>query len=430
MNASQHLAEVRSVIDELGVLSEKKILSEQERRRNSYLLAKLSTLKSFPEAGDDLMNLRARQLAKETGLKVPNMLTSEERAAQPAQHAEIRKAAWRAFVKGLPTHVRTAMVDIERRALDIGGLWGRPSGLQYNAGSQGGYLLDSVLSDEVLFGVKQIDPLFDPNIVNLKVTESKTGLLTQPSVDLTQLSTSIVNDAVQNEPVYSTATVPAASALQLPYYSLKSTPILAAIEIEDDMGADALLDMLKKAFSFSIANGGGQLLATGNGTNQPQGVLVGAGASVYSTTTGGGVITATDINAIYFALNRAYRSSPKCAWLMTDVTYQAVRAAKDSNNRPLLNMTNDGEVLMGKPVHITPSFASANASPAVDGDIVFGDLSYFVVRVSKGVEVMRSFEGTWSQSFQALYSSILRVNSAVALASASVPAIIRAKVTH
>jgi hypothetical protein len=53
----------------------------------------------------------------------------------------------------------------------------------------------------------------------------------------------------------------------------------------------------------------------------------GIGSSAYTTIAGGGAITADDIMAIYFSLNRAYRNNPKTAWLMSDATYQTIRSS-------------------------------------------------------------------------------------------------------
>jgi HK97 family phage major capsid protein len=442
--AKQFFVEVRSMLDELAVLAEKKTTTDQERRRNAYLLAKLATVRQFPGAAIEISETEFREQCKKIkeeggvtdGLERP-VMSPELRAEIEREQDEVRTLAWRTFLRSHQSTLDVEMKKVERRALDVGGLWGRPSGLQYLTdgsafpGSKGGVLVETKTSDEILYGIAQLNPLLDPKVVGLNRMKTG-GLLVVPTLDLTQLTAQIVNDAVQNLPVYSAATVPSAGAVNHAPYAFKATPILAAFEIETDAGADVLLNrVLKPAFKYALENGIGQMLVNGNGISKPQGIVSGIGSSVYTTTTGGGAITADDIMAIYFSLNRAYRNNPKTAWLMSDATYQTIRSTLALSNLPLvLDITADGERLMGKPVHICPSLATANASPIVDGQIIFGDLEYFSVDVVGDIEVVRNLETIYAESGQALYTSILRVDSHVALASASTPAIVLATVKH
>jgi predicted phage gp36 major capsid-like protein len=163
-----------------------------------------------------------------------------------------------------------------------------------------------------------------------------------------------------------------------------------------------------QAFSVGIARGAGADLVNGNGTTAPQGLLT-AAANSGVTTQASGVISATDVNDTYFSLNRAYRNSPKCAWVMSDTVYQMIRAAKDSNNRPLLNMHGDDETLMGKKILVSPSVPSAAGSKG----LIFGDLSQYVVRVVKNsTEITRSIETPgYAEMGIALYTAWTRVDA-------------------
>jgi HK97 family phage major capsid protein len=347
------------------------------------------------------------------------------------------KRIWREFLKGNAGNLNSRMEEL--RTIDVGGLFGRPDGATYTGGDTqtgtttspiaGGALTVPHTSREILYGIGQVDPLLDPSVVN--VTYSPTGaLLVQPTLDLTQLTAHQVGDAVQNLPVYSTATLPAANAFNHTPFKYCATPILAAFEIEQDAGADFFLEkVLKPALVYSLAHGVGSVLAlTGSGTGEPESIVNGAGASVYETTTGAGTVTADDISAIYFSLNRAYRRNPKTAWLMNDVTYQAVRKAADTNGRPLINIQDDNEMLMGRPVYISPSLGGYAPSPYATGQIIFGDLDYFCVDIVGGVVVRRNLETIYVESGQALYTGWLRVDSHVAVAAESVPPIILATV--
>jgi HK97 family phage major capsid protein len=86
-----------------------------------------------------------------------------------------------------------------------------------------------------------------------------------------------------------------------------------------------------------------------------------------------------------------------------------IRAAKDSNDRPLLNMHKDDETLMGKKVLVSPSVPSAAGSKG----IIFGDLSQYVVRVVKNsTEITRSIETPgYVEKGIALYTAWTRVDA-------------------
>ena len=73
-------------------------------------------------------------------------------------------------------------------------------------------------------------------------------------------------------------------------------------------------------------------------------------------------------------MNRFYRRSPKCAWLVDDGRYKLLRQAVDGAQRPLLSVEGDNEMLFGKPVYFCPSLATGQLSLGNVGALVFGDL--------------------------------------------------------
>lgn len=124
------------------------------------------------------------------------------------------------------------------------------------------------------------------------------------------------------------------------------------------------------------------------------------------------MVTNDDIANVHFSMNRVYRNSPKCAWVMSDESYQRIQQAIDNAGRPLINAVGDQELLYGKKILIAPDFPSSGGSPYVaSGKIVFGDLDYFWVKASQMV-VAKSLEVT-STIEQGQYAVIgrMRVNS-------------------
>ena len=181
----------------------------------------------------------------------------------------------------------------------------------------------------------------------------------------------------------------------------------ATFELEED-AFEPLINQIQRAYSIAFARGIGQYLVVGSGSNQPTGVLTAAANSDVTISTA--QIGYEDIENIYFSVDRAYRSSEKCAWLMSDKMYQQVRKATDGNGRPLINITDDQELLMGKPVLVSPSMPTPNPSLSRQL-IVFGDFSHYIVRLSQ-LRLRRSIQAPgYVDAGKALYTGLIRCDA-------------------
>jgi HK97 family phage major capsid protein len=127
----------------------------------------------------------------------------------------------------------------------------------------------------------------------------------------------------------------------------------------------------------AIARGAGADLVNGDGSTGPQGILTGAVDSGV-TTAAAGLLSLDDFVNIFFSVNKVYREAPKAAWLVADATLKKIRNAKDSSNRPLIDLDEDNPKICGKPVYVCPSLPSAAGSKG----IIFGDLSFYYVHAS------------------------------------------------
>ncbi len=282
--------------------------------------------------------------------------------------------------------------------------------ISYTQSQLGGTLVPNEFYDKLVVGMAQFDPLLDADIVT--VIPSGDGALrpfTIPGWDLTTFEAEIVAEGVQQ----TVQTPPAVSSKILNGYKFMAT-LPVSIELEED-SFDAMASLMQTTYSTGFGRGVGKQLVTGNGTTAPQGVLTGAGASVY-TTANTGVLALNDFEAVYFGVNRAHRASPKCAWLMNDAAYQMARKAVDGAQRPLINIVNDEEQIMGKTVYVTPSLPNYNASlgtQAAGSFCVFGDLSKFFVRTSK-MSLTRKWQlPGYVERGVALYTGVMRADSKV-----------------
>src|SRR5260370_10512988 len=258
-------------------------------------------------------------------------------------------------------------------------------------------------------GIAQYSDLM--NEENVHLLRTKTGSpITVPGFDLSTITSQIVGQG--NTTVPSPGSMVTVTGNVLRGYTYKCSPIAATIEIEQD-AFESVYTILNQAFCVGLARGIGADLVNGNGTTAPLGLLA-AAANSGIVTAAYNTVTADEINSIYFSLNRAYRRSPKCAWIMNDQTWQFIRRSKDANQRPLIdiNLTEEGETLMGKRVLISPDMPTSAAGAK---HIVFGDLSQSSVRVAAdSIAMHRSFGAPgMAEMGAALYTCYMRVDAAL-----------------
>jgi HK97 family phage major capsid protein len=297
--------------------------------------------------------------------------------------------------------------------------------LSYTQGAEGGYLVPQEFNDSVVYGMAQFDPLLNKDAVTLIESDSfALPPFTIPGWDLsTFAAVKIAEGAQQNG-----QTPPTVSGVILNAYKYKAS-LPVTMELEED-AFQPMLRLITDAYGIGFARGIGIDLAVGNGTTAPQGALTGA-ASSGVTSASGTALTLNDFENVYFSVNRFYRASPKCAWLMSDATYQLARKAIDTVGNPLLKLIHDKETIMGKPVLVSPSLPAYNPSLGTQAEgsfCVFGDLSHYFVRVSKMI-VKRQWQlPGYVENGMALYTGIMRADAKVFdPTSGSVPPIVSAR---
>jgi HK97 family phage major capsid protein len=276
-------------------------------------------------------------------------------------------------------------------------------------GNEGGYIVPQEFNDDVIHGMAQFDPLLDKDVVTL--IESNDFSLKPFVIPGWDLSTFAANKVSETSgPTASTPPQVAGTLLNSFKYAA-ALPI--SIELEED-AFEPMMKIINDAYVIAFARGIGVDLAIGNGTTAPQGVLTGAGSSVYTTASPNALVL-NDFENVYFKVNRIHRNAPKCAWLMSDSVYQLARKAVDTVGNPLLKVHKDKEMIMGKPVLVSPSLPAYNASIGAQAGTfcVFGDLSHMFVRVSKMI-LHRSWQAQgYVEKGQALYSGYMRADAKV-----------------
>jgi HK97 family phage major capsid protein len=380
--------------------------TQSDRAQASALLSRAKNLREIGLSSDEIRAKYTDGIADEMGItrevKAVPKFTKEFRDymcgriddAQYHDHLLKTDVEYRAF--------------IERRDFLAGG-----ASVSYTLGSSGGFFVPRSFYYAAVEALANVDPLLDEK--NVSLIKNPSGTLTAnpidiPGWDLSGSGSTQVGEGIQQTPGIT------------PQFSLKSLggwmhrkSLAGTIEWEQD-AFDLAMSVMARAYGVFFARGIGQQLINGTGIGQPQGLLTGAANSGYTTVTpsvaGATPIKFNDISAIYGSIDRIYRTSKKCAWVMNDVTYTAIRNAVDNSGRPLLDMADDAEMLFGRPVLISPSMPSGPNSQG----IVFGDLSHYYVRVT-GQQIQRSWQlsGTAGnvERGEAIYHGRMRVDAAV-----------------
>lgn len=377
------ILEISKLQNECDILLSKRQLTQSDRKRADLIISKISSIRQLGVSSEEML----RQLC----------IARDEKFKRDQRNQETNDFAFRKFLCGdSDEEVRTALAGSET--------------ITYTNGPLGGFLVPTSFSSVVSEGMANFDPIFDPNVCTI-IQEDTFELkpLQVPGWDLSSFSaTNVTEGTQQNE----TAN-PSFSGKLLNRNTYRAS-LDATFEWEEDEQAYGRAQAaFARAFAIGFARGIGADLINGTGTNQPAGLLASGGAVDSHVSNGtAGKLTLADLVNIYYSLNKAYRNSPKCAWLMDDTSAKYLANAQDSSNRPLIDVQAGYRTLMGKPIYICPSL-SGSASPIAPGKIIFGDLSHFVVH-SSSMMIRRSIQlPGYVENAKARYMGLLMVDSIV-----------------
>jgi len=258
----------------------------------------------------------------------------------------------------------------------------------------GGYTVPEDFSNEIDKAMAMWGPMWDADIVR-ELSTSNGRKLPWPTVDDTaktgriKAENAAVDDDGTDDVVF--------GEKQLDAYVYDTGMVRIPIELLQDtaFNIEGLMDDLFGERLGRLAN---EVLTTGTGTAQPNGVATAAGAS--GVTIAAAAITADNIIDVLHSVDPAYRSSPQCRWMFNDATLGYIRKLKDGDGNYLWQM---GDVRMGEPAQILGHPYSVNQAMADIGtgnrSILFGDFSRYVVRKVMGFQVLTLRE-RYAENFQ------------------------------
>ena len=356
------LTEIQRCMEEAGQITRRAKITPQDQMRFNHLQQKVSLLKAGM-APDDY---RRKQM-------------QDPSTAEIFRPVEIRKepsVEAKAYIDFLRNGIGNRRMRVVNGQPEMRAQLAGQAAITASTGSAGGYFVPVGFYGGKLFQAqKQYDALFDPNVATQISTDTSAPLLISSSDD-------VENPAlILTESSGDSSSDIAIGQINLGGYSFRTPKLIFSREFDEDSFWPIAM-LLEKSAATRLSIGVSKYLVTGNGIGQPTGIVTACEAAGAIVPAGNPTTLAySDLENLFFSVNAAYRTNG--TWLVNDNTLQKIRSLTDNNNRPLLDITSDGLTLFGRPVRLSPSLDNVGVSTY---PIIFGDLSYFVVRRVTGGE--------------------------------------------
>jgi HK97 family phage major capsid protein len=263
-------------------------------------------------------------------------------------------------------------------------------GLGTGAATGAGVLVPTGFMAKAVAAMRAFDPIFDlAEIVNTATGRN----LPWPQFNDTTSTGQLVAESIE----FTLGDVGSFSQSVLGAWKYSSNLVRVSRELLNDSAVDVEA-LLSRAFGIRIARIAGQHLTTGTGSGQPNGIITAAtsggtavGASSNDGSSAANTLGSDDVLSLKSAVDPIYW--PNAVYMMNASTFISMSKQKDKEGRllfpQLAHPDAEGPKLFGHRVHISPSLDSLQSvasSPQITRKpILFGDLSYYKVRLAPGV---------------------------------------------
>lgn len=188
--------------------------------------------------------------------------------------------------------------------------------------------------------------------------------------------------------------------------------ILVPIQLLQDTGVD-IEALLSRMISERLGRITNRRYTTGNGANQPQGIV--EGSTLGKTAAATAAITYEELVDLQHSVDPAYRG-PSSGFMFHDLTFALLRKLKDSDGRPIWQPAASSGMaggapgtLLGSPYWINQHMATPAASAK---SVIFGDLSKYVIRNVRNITIVRLSE-RYAEKFQVGFFAFLRTDGRI-----------------
>jgi len=378
----------RSALAELDLLSTKTTTTKQDETRIRFLLAKVAALRSgydvdelnradllaaTPDAPYGDPDAERRRIASDFARADHAPTTTEQRAVAEA---------WRNFVRNKGV--------LEARDLGAG-----PVPAAGPAGSGNSPFLPQEYFYNLQRTLKVHSPLFDSSFCTVITTTHGRPIQVGYIADTDSVAVKI------NEGITTTEADPNTGGVMV-FVDAYRTPLFKASReaLEDVELSFGVAEMASDFLGDRFARGAGRDLLLGNvsGTGQNSAtpgliprlvnsgfvtvVAAGSASVTGGAETGSNSIGGEDLAKLFYSVNREYRKSPKCAWLMNPDTLQRLSAltTKQGMAYNLVQWRDGLPYIFDRCVYEDGNMDTMHKGAF---SVVFGDFSYWVTRISQ-----------------------------------------------
>lgn len=361
---------------------------------------KLDTILAEIEAIDGEI-ARESRLAKLAAEQTDNLLNRarDEATRDPSKHSENSKAL-RAYLTG----GIGALSDQQRAELAARVTQDIRAAMSTTTNSEGGY----TVATEYMRSLEQAMKAWGGMLEVATIIQTGSGAqMNFPTADATAEVGEIIG---QNSPATGGDTAFGNTTLDVYKYSSKK------IALPWELVQDTFLDIeayIQAVLAMRIGRITNTHFTVGTGTGQPRGIVTAAGVGKTGATGQTTSVTYDDLVDLEHSVNRAYRSSPRCGWMMADTSLRSVRKIKDSQGRPIFvpgyEQGNPGgapDRLLGRPITVNDDVPAMAANAK---SILFGDMAKYVVRRVMDLTLFRMTDSAFTLNGQVGFVAFQRI---------------------
>ena len=260
--------------------------------------------------------------------------------------------------------------------------------------SAGGYTVPEGFSGQLEKSLAVWGPMFDGNIVR-ELNTTSGNALPWPTVDDTagrgrlKSENASVDDDGTDDVTFGEKVLNA--------YVYDTGMVKVPMELLDD-SAFAIEPLMADLFGERLGRTANEVLTTGTGTGQPQGIVT--GSTLGKTSAAVAAITGDELIDLFHSVDPAYRASPACRWMFNDSTLAAIRKLKDGDGNYLWSMgdvrTGEPNTFLGMPYTVNQAMDDLGTG---NKPVIFGDFSRYVVRKVRAFDVLTLRE-RFAENFQ------------------------------
>lgn len=269
-------------------------------------------------------------------------------------------------------------------------------------GSEGGFTVPSEISSVLIDSLKFYAAMMQ---VAESIRTSDGRPLNYPTSDGTAETGEII---AQN--VTATGADPTFGTVGLNVFKFGSKIVACPIELLQDSTID-IEAFIRKRLMQRIGRILNNKFTVGVGTTEPDGIVPRTTTGKTGTTGQTTTVIYDDLVDVIDAVDIAYQG-PNCKWMFNQNSRKVIRKIKDTAGRPIWMPSYDrgiaggfADELLGFPVQINNDMANmaANAFP-----IIFGDFSYYKIRVAMEVSLFRFTDSAYTKLGQVGFLAWMR----------------------